>query len=76
MEVMTKLAEMDWLGIPYPAEYGGAGADYHGLRPGSRRDLPLLSSNRFTLSATTGLVMNPFISLVPKNRKAVYYSDR
>ncbi|WP_258359889.1 acyl-CoA dehydrogenase [Moorella sulfitireducens (nom. illeg.)] len=27
-EVVAKLAEMDWMGIPYPQEYGGAGADY------------------------------------------------
>ncbi len=27
-ETMKKLAEMDLLAIPYPAEYGGAGADY------------------------------------------------
>ena len=27
-ETMKKLAEQDWLGIPYPVEYGGAGADY------------------------------------------------
>jgi len=27
-ENLKKLAEQDWLGIPYPEEYGGAGADY------------------------------------------------
>jgi butyryl-CoA dehydrogenase len=27
-ENVKKLAEQDWLGIPYPEEYGGAGADY------------------------------------------------
>jgi butyryl-CoA dehydrogenase len=27
-ETLKKLAEQDWLGIPYPEEYGGAGADY------------------------------------------------
>ena len=27
-ETVKKLAEQDWLGIPYPAEYGGAGADH------------------------------------------------
>ena len=25
---VKRLAEQDWLGIPYPPEYGGAGADY------------------------------------------------
>ncbi|HEX3011242.1 MAG TPA: acyl-CoA dehydrogenase [Syntrophomonadaceae bacterium] len=27
-EVIAKLAEMDWMGMPYPQEYGGAGLDY------------------------------------------------
>lgn len=27
-EIMQKLAELDLAGIPYPSEYGGAGADY------------------------------------------------
>jgi butyryl-CoA dehydrogenase len=27
-ENVKRLAEQDWLGIPYPQEYGGAGADY------------------------------------------------
>ncbi len=27
-ETVKRLAEQDWLGIPYPEEYGGAGADY------------------------------------------------
>jgi len=27
-ENIKRLAEQDWLGIPYPQEYGGAGADY------------------------------------------------
>ncbi len=27
-ENFKRLAEQDWLGIPYPEEYGGAGADY------------------------------------------------
>ena len=27
-EVFSKLAELDFMGMPYPAEYGGAGADY------------------------------------------------
>ncbi|MFZ2445067.1 MAG: acyl-CoA dehydrogenase [Syntrophobacteraceae bacterium] len=27
-ETVKRLAEQDWMGIPYPVEYGGAGADY------------------------------------------------
>jgi len=27
-DTVKKLAEQDWLGIPYPQEYGGAGSDY------------------------------------------------
>jgi len=27
-EIIKKLAELDFMGMPYPAEYGGAGADY------------------------------------------------
>ena len=27
-ETIKKLAEQDWLGIPFPVEYGGGGADY------------------------------------------------
>lgn len=28
MEVFKKMADLDFMGMPYPAEYGGAGADY------------------------------------------------
>jgi butyryl-CoA dehydrogenase len=28
METIKRLAEQEWTGIPYPVEYGGAGADY------------------------------------------------
>lgn len=27
-DILEKLAEMDWMGVPYSAEYGGADADY------------------------------------------------
>ncbi|MBP1727593.1 MAG: CaiA, partial [Deltaproteobacteria bacterium] len=27
-DIVKKLAEQDWLGIPFPEEYGGAGSDY------------------------------------------------
>jgi butyryl-CoA dehydrogenase len=54
-EVFQKLAEGDWMGIPIPAEYGGAGADYltHALvvEELSRS----CSSTGFTLSIHVGI---------------------
>jgi butyryl-CoA dehydrogenase len=55
VEVFQKLAEGDWMGIPIPAEYGGAGADYltHALvvEELSRS----CSSTGFTLSIHVGI---------------------
>jgi butyryl-CoA dehydrogenase len=54
-EVFQKLAEGDWMGMPIPAEYGGAGADYltHALvvEELSRS----CSSTGFTLSIHVGI---------------------
>ncbi len=44
-ENMKRLAEQDWCGIPYPAEYGGAGSDYLTLYHRFRGTLPRLRGN-------------------------------
>ena len=72
MEVMTKLAEMDWLGIPYPAEYGGAGADYLTFALVVEEISRSCASTGFTLSATTGLVMNPIYQFGTEEQKKQY----
>ncbi len=55
MDIMKKLAEMDLLGLPFPEEYGGAGADYISY---------CLATEEITRAcASTGLTYEAHVSL-------------
>lgn len=68
-EVMAKLAEMDWLGIPYPTEYGGAGSDYLTFAIVIEEISRACASTGFTVSATTGLVLTPIFQFGTEEQK-------
>jgi butyryl-CoA dehydrogenase len=71
-EVFQKLAEGDWMGIPIPAEYGGAGADYltHALvvEELSRS----CSSTGFTLSIHVGIACMLALMFGDEDQKKKY----
>jgi butyryl-CoA dehydrogenase len=71
-EVFQKLAEGDWMGIPIPAEYGGAGADYltHALvvEELSRS----CSSTGFTLSIHVGIACMLVLMFGNEDQKKKY----
>ncbi|MBN2514704.1 MAG: acyl-CoA dehydrogenase family protein [Deltaproteobacteria bacterium] len=72
VEVFQKLAEGDWMGIPIPAEYGGAGADYltHALvvEELSRS----CSSTGFTLSIHVGIACMLVLMFGDEDQKKKY----
>ncbi|MGI6649075.1 MAG: acyl-CoA dehydrogenase family protein [Bacillota bacterium] len=68
-DVMAKLAEMDWLGIPYPTEYGGAGSDYLTFAIVIEEISRACASTGFTVSATTGLVLTPIFQYGNEEQK-------
>jgi butyryl-CoA dehydrogenase len=71
-EVFQKLAEGDWMGIPIPSEYGGAGADYltHALvvEELSRS----CSSTGFTLSIHVGIACMLVLMFGNEDQKKKY----
>ena len=71
-EVMDQIAEMDWLGIPFPTEYGGAGADFQTFAIVIEELSRACASTGFTVSATTGLVINPINLFGTEEQKKKY----
>lgn len=71
-EVMDQIAEMDWLGIPFPTEYGGAGADFQTFAIVIEELSRACASTGFTVSATTGLVLNPINLFGTEEQKKKY----
>jgi len=55
-EVFEKLAEGDWMGIPVPTQYGGAGSDYLTHIIAVEELSRACSSTGFTLSIHVGIV--------------------
>ncbi len=55
-EVFEKLAEGDWMGIPIPTQYGGAGSDYLTHIIAVEELSRACSSTGFTLSIHVGIV--------------------
>ena len=56
---MSKLAEMGWMGIPYPQEYGGGGADYLTFTIVVEELSRACAATGFTLSCHTALASGP-----------------
>ena len=68
-ELFQKLAEGDWMGMPIPQEYGGAGADYLTLAIAVEELSRSCASTGFTVSIHVGIVCMLFCSSEQKSRK-------
>jgi butyryl-CoA dehydrogenase len=71
-EVIAKLAEMGWMGIPYPAEYGGAGAEYLTYVLVIEELSRACAATGFTLSCHTSLASGPIFNYGSEEQKQKY----
>jgi butyryl-CoA dehydrogenase len=71
-EIVAKLAEMDWMGIPYPQEYGGAGADYLSYVITVEEISRSCASTGAILSAHTSLACGPIYHYGTEEQKQKY----
>ncbi len=71
-EIMAKLAEMGWMGIPYPEEYGGAGADYLTFTVVIEELSRSCAATGFTLSCHTALASGPIAIYGNEEQKKKY----
>ncbi|WP_406678627.1 acyl-CoA dehydrogenase [Moorella sp. ACPs] len=71
-EIVAKLAEMDWMGIPYPQEYGGAGADYLSYVITVEEISRSCASTGVILSAHTSLACGPIYQYGTEEQKQKY----
>ncbi|MGE5398349.1 MAG: acyl-CoA dehydrogenase [Chitinophagales bacterium] len=71
-EVISKLAEMDWMGIPYPQEFGGAGADYLTFTIVIEEISRSCAATGFTLSCHTALASGPIANFANEEQKKKY----
>ncbi len=68
-EVMAKLSEMEWMGIPYSQEYGGAGADYLTFTVVVEELSRSCAATGFTLSCHTALASGPIANFGSEEQK-------
>lgn len=71
-EIIAKLAEMEWMGIPYPQEYGGAGADYLTFTVVIEELSRSCAATGFTLSCHTALATGPIATYGNEDQKKKY----
>ncbi len=71
-ETVKKLAEQDWLGIPYPVEYGGAGADYLSYIIVLEELSRACATTGFTLECHTSLAEFPLFKYGTEEQKQKY----
>ncbi|WP_406677106.1 acyl-CoA dehydrogenase [Moorella sp. ACPs] len=71
-EIVAKLAEMDWMGIPYPQEYGGAGADYLSYVITVEEISRSCAATGTILSAHTSLACGPIYQYGTEEQKQKY----
>ena len=69
-EIVKKMAEQDWLGIPYPPEYGGAGSDYLSYIIVIEELSRACASTGFTLECHTSLACYPLFKFGTEEAKA------
>lgn len=62
VEIFDKLAELDMMGIPYPAEYGGAGSDFLTAMIVTEEISRACAASGFTFSYSVGLTGHPIIT--------------
>ncbi len=71
-ENMKRLAEQDWCGIPYPAEYGGAGSDYLTYIIVLEELCRACAATGFTLECQTSLACFPLFKFGNEEQKKKY----
>ncbi|MDD2586243.1 MAG: acyl-CoA dehydrogenase [Syntrophomonadaceae bacterium] len=71
-EIIAKLAEMDWMGMPYPQEYGGAGLDYLTYTMVIEELSRSCAATGFTLSCHIGLASGPIYNFGTEEQKQKY----
>jgi len=69
MENMKRLADQDWCGIPYPVEYGGAGADYLTYTIVLEELSRSCAATGFTLECQTSLASFPLFKFGNEEQK-------
>ncbi|GBF34919.1 butyryl-CoA dehydrogenase [Desulfocucumis palustris] len=72
METVKKLTEQEWTGIPYPAEYGGAGADYLTYIIVVEELSRACATTGFTLECHTSLASYPLYKFGTEEQKQKY----
>lgn len=71
-ENIKRLAEQDWLGIPYPTEYGGAGSDYLTYIIVLEEICRACAATGFTLECHTSLASFPLFKFGTEEQKKKY----
>jgi butyryl-CoA dehydrogenase len=71
-DTVKKLAEQDWLGIPFPQEYGGAGGDYLGYIIVVEELSRACATTGFTLECHTSLASYPLFKFGTEEQKQKY----
>jgi butyryl-CoA dehydrogenase len=71
-ELIEKMAEQDWFGIPYPPEYGGAGSDYLSYIIVIEELSRACAATGFTLECHTSLACFPLFKFGTEEQKQKY----
>lgn len=71
-EVIKKLGAMGWMGMPYPAEYEGAGTDYLTYAVAVEELSRSCAATGFTMSVHTGLAAGPIFYFGNEEQKKKY----
>ncbi len=71
-EAIEKLAEGGWMGMPFPTEYGGAGADYVTYAIAVEELSRSCAATGFTMSVHTGLACGPIYNFGNEEQKKKY----
>ncbi|MGE5310369.1 MAG: acyl-CoA dehydrogenase [Nitrospirota bacterium] len=71
-DIVKKLAQQDWLGIPFPEEYGGAGSDYLSYTIVVEELSRACATTGFTLECHTSLACYPLFKFGTEEQKKKY----
>lgn len=71
-EVIKKLGEGGWMGMPFPTEYGGAGVDYLTYAIAVEELSRSCAATGFTMSVHTGLACGPIALFGNEEQKKKY----
>jgi len=70
--IVNRLAQQDWLGIPYPEAYGGAGSDYLSYTIVVEELSRACATTGFTLECHTSLACYPLFKFGTEEQKNKY----